>query len=70
LEGDCLTREPRKAASGFHAMPSIRHGRLSHGLSAQGIVAEIPQADRREAEELKRKARPRVAGLRPKTEKA
>jgi hypothetical protein len=31
---------------------------------AQGIEAEIPQADRREAEELKRKARPAKGGMR------
>jgi hypothetical protein len=38
--------------------------------AAQGIVAEIPQADRREAEELKRKARPAEGGMRPKTKTA
>jgi hypothetical protein len=49
-------------------MPQI--GRNRPQLAAQGIAAEIPQADRREAEELERKARPRYAGLRPKTEEA
>jgi hypothetical protein len=58
------------AASGFNTLPSIRGWRLARMLSAQGIEAEIPQADRREAEELKRKARPRIAGLRPKTKTA
>jgi hypothetical protein len=38
--------------------------------AAQGIEAEIPQADRREAEELERKARPAEGGMRPKTEEA
>jgi hypothetical protein len=41
---------------------------LDGRLFAQGIEAEIPQADRREAEELERKARPRAAGMRPKNE--
>jgi hypothetical protein len=46
-------------------------GRTQAAVSqAQGIEAEIPQADRREAEELERKARPRYAGLRPKTKTA
>jgi hypothetical protein len=39
-------------------------------LFAQGIEAEIPQADRREAEELQRKARSPLAAMRPKNEKA
>jgi hypothetical protein len=41
-------------------------GRISPQLSAQGIAAEIPQADRREAEELKRKARSPLRGDAPK----
>jgi hypothetical protein len=43
---------------------------LARAPLAQGIEAEIPQADRREAEELKRKARSPLAAMRPKTKKA
>jgi hypothetical protein len=39
---------------------------IAHMVSAQGIAAEIPQADRREAEELERKARSPHSGDAPK----
>jgi hypothetical protein len=54
--------------------PDLSPGRLAtHNrrlLFAQGIEAEIPQADRREAEELERKARPRVSGDAPKNRRS
>jgi hypothetical protein len=55
------------SASGFHTLPSIGGWQPTRVVYAQGIEAEIPQADRREAEELKRKARPAEGGMRPKT---
>jgi hypothetical protein len=45
-------------------MPHIDRNRRQ--LAAQGIEAEIPQADRREAEELERKARSPHRGDAPK----